>query len=197
MADDNQHFRLLDLPPELRVRIYECFFEVPNSIEATDIFEAQQHAPNLAIAATSRLIRREALAIGKAAMLQFYQQGDLFIQMSVCSSVQWREEMQNLQAAASALPSFPLSTFELRYSIQRSSGEKNDCRMTASIAAGGNVEGHTRWFNNGVEYQNIANRIDLEKGARRKDITLTWGTRLQYLHVVNVLRALGKTVYRS
>ncbi|KAK5676927.1 hypothetical protein LTS10_010691 [Elasticomyces elasticus] len=192
MADSDQPFRLLDLPPELRVRIYECFFELPTSLEAIDIFEAQQHAPNLAIAATSRLIRREALDLGRQAVVQFYQQHSFFLQLPAWVEWQWNRELQAAEAAVKTLPMLPISTFENRYTVGEVKGERLYVKVVMSISATGEIEATCRCRRDADEdYSPPArtNSSSVQRYAQVLDVAMTWGTSLQYLDIRNVMRA--------
>ncbi|KAK5736835.1 hypothetical protein LTR17_007160 [Elasticomyces elasticus] len=192
MADDEQHFRLLDLPPELRVRIYECFFELPTSLEAINIFEAQQHAPNLAIAATSRLIRHEALDLGMAAVRRFYKQQSVFLQLGVLKAGQWTPEVRAIQASASALPSLPISELELRYTSSRSAGDRNLCKMrvAVTITAGGEVVDKFQRHMSAADGWHGDSSSRLQQWARGEKFTLTRDAGAEHLDVGNVLRAM-------
>ncbi|KAK5703267.1 hypothetical protein LTR97_004216 [Elasticomyces elasticus] len=198
MADNDQHFRLLDLPPELRVRIYECFFELPTSLEATSIFEAQQQAPSLAIAVTSRLIRHEALDLGRIAVRHFFEQQSFFLQMPVYTAEGRDSETDAFEAAAVALPRFPISTMEFRFTVlddprdsPTSDHWKRHCRKTVRTMEGGQIEEVSRWRLHGIgqDYRTQTDSLSI-KGAAALSIMLTNGASLQYLDVGNVSRAL-------
>ncbi|KAK5736836.1 hypothetical protein LTR17_007161 [Elasticomyces elasticus] len=73
MANHGQPSRLLTLPPELRVRVYECLFEAESQQPDIDLFAVKDFAPNPAILSTNHLIRHEALPIAQPAITRFSQ----------------------------------------------------------------------------------------------------------------------------
>ncbi|KAK5730099.1 hypothetical protein LTR15_000033 [Elasticomyces elasticus] len=193
MAVHDQPFRLLELPPELRVRIYECFFELRTSLEAISIFEAQQQAPSLAIGATSRLIRREALALGMDAVRQFYRQQKFFLEFPLCLSWYWSHALSAVEVAAMALAPMPITTLEVRYSIEMTTGETTYTESTMSVSAGDDVEELRRYrFHDEEDYgpSRHAHNTPLRALAQELGFALKWGSSLQYLHVGNIARAV-------
>ncbi|KAK5121134.1 hypothetical protein LTR85_005618 [Meristemomyces frigidus] len=64
-------FRLCDLPPELRNRIYGCIFEdrAPPTI---DIFSASHHLPESAVTIASKQLREESLGLYEEAVSRFW-----------------------------------------------------------------------------------------------------------------------------
>ena len=64
-------FRILDLAPELRNRIYNCIFE-DNAPHRLSLFDARAVAPPPAITAVSRRVRAETLGMYRAAGAAFW-----------------------------------------------------------------------------------------------------------------------------
>ncbi|KAK5736833.1 hypothetical protein LTR17_007158 [Elasticomyces elasticus] len=114
MADNAQPFRLLDLPAELRVRIYESFFEPdPGTPQEISLFDIQKHVPELAVLATSRLVRREAYPIGKTAEADFFARHQFVLDLVLDEARS--QESPELQAAMTALPYYPITKMALRW----------------------------------------------------------------------------------
>ncbi|KAK3633325.1 hypothetical protein LTR56_015893 [Elasticomyces elasticus] len=125
-----QPFRLLDLPAELRVRIYENFFE-PNSGAPQEIslLDIHKHVPELAVLATSRLVRREAYPVGKTAEADFFARNQFVLDLVIDETCS--QESPGLQAAIAALPCYPISRMALRWYVK----PKTDlARYTARMA---------------------------------------------------------------
>ncbi|KAK4962411.1 hypothetical protein LTR10_000037 [Elasticomyces elasticus] len=125
-----QPFRLLDLPAELRVRIYESLFE-PNSGTPQEIslLDIHKHVPELAVLATSRLVRREAYPVGKTAEADFFARHQFVLDMIIDEARS--QESPELQAAIAALPCYPISRMALGWYVK----PRTDlARYTARIA---------------------------------------------------------------
>ncbi|KAK5676933.1 hypothetical protein LTS10_010697 [Elasticomyces elasticus] len=126
MAAQHKHFRLLDLPPELRVRIYECFFEPSlrssTRIDILDVETIKRHAPGLAILATNHLVRREAYDTGKEAERQYFHDHSFFLEIKTPAIGHYSDlelftsEMVEFMATVTSLPRYPVSTVETRLS---------------------------------------------------------------------------------
>ncbi|KAK3633326.1 hypothetical protein LTR56_015894 [Elasticomyces elasticus] len=82
MENSGTHSRLLALPPELRLSIYEQLFTTPSPGEI-DVTTTLSHAANVAVLATNRLIRHEALEMGKAAVERFFAQQKFFLTLDI------------------------------------------------------------------------------------------------------------------
>ncbi|KAK4905400.1 hypothetical protein LTR49_025305 [Elasticomyces elasticus] len=120
VADDHQPFRLFNLPAELRVRIYECFFEPspqcnsPAEIDLLEVKTIKYHAPDLAILATSHLVRREAYDIAKQAERKYFQDTRFTLEFSVPHNAPPRQVktftpgLCDTMAAVASLPYFPI-----------------------------------------------------------------------------------------
>ncbi|TKA53623.1 hypothetical protein B0A55_11743 [Friedmanniomyces simplex] len=158
-----QPFRLLGLPPELRLRIYECHFEdgPPQDI---DLLAARQHAPTLALAATCRLIRQEVSPFLPASLRR------------VISSV-----VSN--------PPFPISALDISLTadLPCTPAESDRLRATVRVQDNGQVEvieflkeGDDDECENGLILLTAEN---LRVSLKRRDDP-------RFLHIGNILRAV-------
>ncbi|KAK5739893.1 hypothetical protein LTR17_004989 [Elasticomyces elasticus] len=139
--------RLLALPAELRVRIYECLFEDESQQLEIDISLVKDHAPKVAIVAVSRLLRREALEMAQQAVAHFFDHHKFFLEIHPVPK--GGQEHQNRQDMA-RLPRLPISGFELRFSVRRSKRTANRTKqhkVSVKLAASyGPVEKHIVTF---------------------------------------------------
>ncbi|KAK4962403.1 hypothetical protein LTR10_000029 [Elasticomyces elasticus] len=150
VADDDKPFRLLDLAAELRVRIYECFFEPSlhssTRIDILDVETIKRHAPDLAILATNHLVRQEAYEIGKEAERKYYQdQGfalDILIPWNPASGTvkSFTPAMRNFMGSIASLPRFPLSKLEVRIVIEHAGRKIMWFRMAFRVISRQKVE---------------------------------------------------------
>ncbi|KAK5730100.1 hypothetical protein LTR15_000034 [Elasticomyces elasticus] len=115
VAGRDQHFRLLDLPPELRMRIYECYFEAdPDAPRAMNLVRVRDFATNVAVLRTSRLVRHESYTISKELVAKFFSQRDFFVEMQYDSILKRRDKIPDLIEAVAAQPLYPISALTLK-----------------------------------------------------------------------------------
>ncbi|KAK4962408.1 hypothetical protein LTR10_000034 [Elasticomyces elasticus] len=127
---DHAPSRFLALPAELRVRIYECLFEAELPQLEVDISLVKDHAPEVAIVAVSRLIRREALAMAQQAVSRFFGTRKFFLDLhEIVSKVGGTgPDLRDAHSKVKALPRFLLPAIELRFRVHRigRSGARKD-----------------------------------------------------------------------
>ncbi|KAK5121171.1 hypothetical protein LTR85_005655 [Meristemomyces frigidus] len=72
--------RLLNLPAELRNRIYDLVLEDTAPVEV-DIFTAKKHMPSFGLISTCRQIRQENLLLHKEALSRFWRSHDFIVKL--------------------------------------------------------------------------------------------------------------------
>ncbi|KAK5730094.1 hypothetical protein LTR15_000028 [Elasticomyces elasticus] len=153
MASDDKHFRLLDLPPELRVHIYECFFEPSlHSSARIDIFDVEtikRHAPDLAILATNHLVRREAYEIGVKVERDYYQNRCFTLEVLVPWNLSrtdvpdvecFTPDLRKMTSTIASLPLFPVRRLELCTPVTEEGVRTMWFRAVFSVTSEGKVE---------------------------------------------------------
>ena len=113
-ASKNKIFRFMDLPPELRNRIYEEVFEIGTDCEI-DIFEATSRAPSAALPATCRQVHREGIGYLQDATCRFWT-ASKFIATFAPSTLAGDEPLRAILARCRDLNVPPLCAFEIRIS---------------------------------------------------------------------------------
>ncbi|KAK5676934.1 hypothetical protein LTS10_010698 [Elasticomyces elasticus] len=174
MADKEQPFRLLDLAAELRVRIYECFFE-PNSqcdsstrINMLDIETIKRQAPDLAILGTSHLVRWEAYDIGKEAERHFFHEPSFFLDLKTPliygpPQKPYTHGLRRMVKAISSLPRFPLSKIEFLLTYKQD-GHEFWIRLIVSAASDGKLKGSNEFGRGqtvGIDSISVESKNDL------------------------------------
>ncbi|KAK3629955.1 hypothetical protein LTR56_017714 [Elasticomyces elasticus] len=137
---DHVPSRLLALPAELRVRIYDCLFEDESQQLEIDISLIKDHAPKVAIVAVSRLIRREALEMARQAVSHFFDHHKFFLDIHpVPKGGQDHQNRQDEQNAMAGLPRLPIPGFELRFSVwrisERIANRREQRKVSVKLAA--------------------------------------------------------------
>ncbi|KAK5703273.1 hypothetical protein LTR97_004222 [Elasticomyces elasticus] len=146
---------------ELRVRIYECFFEPdpqcssPTKINLLDVDTIKHHAPDLAIFATSHLVRQEAYDIGKQAERKYFQDTRFTLEFVVPHNAPPRQvkifepDLRDTMAAVTSLPCLPISTLEMCLIFQLSAGRNFWMRFICTSTSDGQIDA-TREFGHGA-----------------------------------------------
>ncbi|KAK5703271.1 hypothetical protein LTR97_004220 [Elasticomyces elasticus] len=197
MAKDGKPFRLMDLAPELRTRVYECFFE-PEGPQTINIFDITKHAPCQAITAVSKLIRHETYQISKEAERDFFQQSFysgwcLPYTYDIEFDSLYTPELRCKMALIAALPRFPITSLELRLVKRAGPKPTQWSRMVVNAEPGGGLS-ETQDNAEGVDLKDIDH--ELEKSTDLQDhlgglrLTFTRSVRgTHYLDIPNVVEA--------
>ncbi|KAK5736839.1 hypothetical protein LTR17_007164 [Elasticomyces elasticus] len=114
MAAKDKPFRLMDLAPELRNRIYECYFE-PTGPQTISILDITKHAPSQAITAVNKRMRHETYQIGQDAEREFFQRSFF---LAWCNHNRYdidlhTAEVNGMRRLIDLLPLFPITTLEV------------------------------------------------------------------------------------
>ncbi|KAK5676928.1 hypothetical protein LTS10_010692 [Elasticomyces elasticus] len=129
--------RLLALPAELRVRIYEYVFEDLSSQLEIDISLVKGHAPKVAIVAVSRLIRREALEMAEQAVSRFFSNHKFFLDLNQLAPAvkDYLQDPHNAQNPMACLPRYPILTLELRFKLLLVCSSADQYAMSIKVAS--------------------------------------------------------------
>ncbi|KAK5730101.1 hypothetical protein LTR15_000035 [Elasticomyces elasticus] len=189
-----QPFRLLDLPAELRVRIYESFFEPnPGTPQEISLLDIHKHVPELAVLATSRLVRREAYAVGKTAGADFFARNQFVLDLFVDEARS--QESPELQAATAALPCYPISRMALGWYVKpRTDLARYTARMAPTVLYLTSEGLHCAYIvESGCSFgRGLPNIITLMKEeATLLGLALTRGHDGAYLDIKNIMTTLG------
>ncbi|KAK5736840.1 hypothetical protein LTR17_007165 [Elasticomyces elasticus] len=200
MTSDDKHFRLLDLPPELRVRIYECFFEPSlhssTRIDILDVETIKRHAPDLAILATCHLVRREAHDIGVEAERKYYRDRCFILEVPVpwnraITDVQcFTPDLREMTSTIASLPRFPVSKLELYTPVVKGGARMMWFRTMISAVSDGKVE-IVADCGSGLRSQGPpVTRSSFADGAVKKlGVSVTRGSSLVSLDINNLVQA--------
>lgn len=179
-----QPFRLLDLPPELRNRIYEHTLEdqAPHEL---DVFTYRTHVPEPAITAVSRQLRKETIGLLQEATRHFWDSHIFLVYLKFANprfgsaaslSVEVRSTLDK-----SAMPTFAprLRNLTLKIVIRRTSTvEVAMVGQRCVIATSPEVSG---WPNYGETTVGV---------AKNESILLYDACNPEYLDVYNILRVV-------
>ncbi|KAK5739889.1 hypothetical protein LTR17_004985 [Elasticomyces elasticus] len=138
MPAEEEPSYFLELPPELRLLIYEYLVKTP-TLGKMNILTAREHAPSVAILATSRRIRHEALKMTKAAVQDFFALQDFFLEWDDhhAHDIYTGRELRDVLPAVAALPTFPISRLDILYINGRNTNSINSVRTVASVSSSG------------------------------------------------------------
>ncbi|KAK5676932.1 hypothetical protein LTS10_010696 [Elasticomyces elasticus] len=197
MAAKDKPFRLMDLAPELRTRVYECYFE-PEGPQTISIFDITKHAPSQAITAVSKLVRHETYQIGKDAEREFFQRR-FFTEFSI-----YHYPIDNIKAyfpglrykmrLVASLPRFPITCLEIQVTQKEPSHPKEWSRMVVTPEPGGGIT-ETHDHEEGVDIKDLSHELEkttkLQNGLDGPQLAFTrsrGGT--HYLDIPNVVEAV-------
>ncbi|KAK5688383.1 hypothetical protein LTS10_000361 [Elasticomyces elasticus] len=155
-----QPFRLLDLPPELRVRIYECLYQ-DEAARDIDYLTLRKQIPTVAITLTNSLIRHEVMPLYEGATKCFYQEHYFYIKMHMPKAqrkpdgqrcdTSLPEDMRDILAIVAAMPQLPVPSIRLYLCLEsRGSGYERgsgfeDLQVDVRVTSDGEVEATHLW----------------------------------------------------
>lgn len=199
----DQPSHLMDLPPELRNRIYDFVFEdqAPQDISA---FAAKALQPRSAIVAVSRQLRKETLGIQQQAIDQFMRQHTFFISADTLSLESPTNsgfivppsplDLQTLLVEATTSPMLPIRQLELRFELRPPHRDEVLVWWTLAIHANKNgsasAKGRAHKIDGSHQDMSVSWFLDT---AREKGVRLTRAGMLpkaQSLDFANVVRVL-------
>ncbi|KAK5739898.1 hypothetical protein LTR17_004994 [Elasticomyces elasticus] len=206
MADDDQPFRLLDLAAELRVRIYECFFEPSlhssTRIDILDVGTIKRQAPDLAILATNHLVRREAYDIGVQAERDYYQNRCFTLEVLIPwnrsrTDVRcFKSRLRKTTRTIASLPLFPVRKLELCTAVTEKGLRTMWFRAVFSVTSEGKVElvadigdGSTTGLGSRGPPVTRSSFADSNAAVKKLGISVTRGKSLISLDVNNLVTA--------
>ncbi|KAK4891289.1 hypothetical protein LTR27_010092 [Elasticomyces elasticus] len=190
--------QLLDLPPELRVRIYECLYE-DEAVGDVDYLTLRKHAPSVAITLVNRLIRHEVMPLYEGATKRFYQQQTFYIKMRMPDGqsmpdgqrddTQLPEDMQGILTVVAAMPKLPLSSIRFKLRLEYRGGEHEDLRVDVRVTRDGGVKATHLWESDPGESGVPLSGEWLINRAKRNQIVMVQQNDPRFLDIGNVLRA--------
>ena len=180
---------MLDLPPELRILIYEALFEDDGVSRDIQLFEAHKYTPNIAITATCRLICQEALNIAKDAVVQHCGRQKYILEVDIPG---WNKDdedtppdVRELLDLAASTASLPISACRIMAKVV-DDGRTDVSRMMVRVSSLGELETWWRWSDH---YEKRPFKW-LDTSSQRLGVSPQRSKDTRFLHIVNILRAL-------
>ncbi|KAK4544005.1 hypothetical protein LTR36_004779 [Oleoguttula mirabilis] len=131
--DTAEPFRFLDLPPELRNRVYHYVFEGRSQQDIELFAEAKSFAPHMAVTAVSQQLRTESQGLYVIALKDFWTTHHFYIRIRG----QERPRLSDLLSQAKQIPVRGLARLEFRIQRDDNSALRWDVQLT--------VDGGVEW----------------------------------------------------